>query len=1268
MQNWKPSPRGRCNGLTALLCITCLVLGLAFPGALKADDANDNKNLPAKTEPNRIDPEVVNDLLTAGMDKRLPVRDRVEALRYAAKFPYQEVVDTLLAILAVEIDSNGQGSKNQGPDFYFIKHLFEALGESATSHSLDDFHEVASLLIGKDFSDEETEELVNIVAAARVKISSRQHQLNALPKISNRFSESGQSLATASSRFEQKLNELIVGQPHVVEKLARLRSRDNFYDYRDDPAFMWFMGPPGTGKDTAVRAYVAAIHGDEQAHKHHIYRVDPLREQSDLWSFLGSSTGYVGSENFPPVLKFLVDHSGGRYRLVEMETARGGSSYKIEENPLWRPGDILPGYSSPDRGVIYFDEFHDWAMSLKNAVVKKAVEYEGYWKINNPNGGLSEIYVPITIVASSNDGIELVTSREKNGQRFGRPLSYEEMMQKSNAVRNDPMALRNSILKGNGAVNSPKGPVGKGTSEELLNRIPEDHLILFDPLSPEHLRQIAEMKLQKLRENIRRSRSGFGNVNLTWTPEVIQFLQEYHYVAEDQARPVDNRVRSLIEATIIQAAKKDLIPQSKSIDLKIDVEKQPDNTWKMKFQLRDLTNSTELPEIFDLDIEETISDRARQPISDERLDELSRLPQVLKSAVVGQTHVLDKVARAIMLSEEGRQGIRSAADAKEAARVFMFLGPTSTGKTETSKVISEILFKTRLAAVTIDCTSLQTIEAMLRKFLGHKDAEGNPIESDFMKHYDRNSGHLVVVLDELANVRDKEVLNALFDLFREPVLGTFSDNQERIMSNVVFVITGNASQEILAQLPQDIPEEILREAWADIYDLLESDPHLRRSVLEDYFTPPFIARVGDNRIFFYKPLGYTEVRELTQMKFESLIDEIESAEGRRGWSVRVPNQNEYIRLMEALETHGFILKEQGASIDHYVRRVFGEELRSALLLNKVPNGEAVNLTFDKVSETQSAEGQKRHNLQFTLKTSSGRVIQFTIDGKPLQHKAEKLKRDQIITSAHEAGHAVVGLSLLSDFHVPTRVRILPGITRLGSEWIYYAGVASRQAHVLPETTREYLVREIAVLMGGTMAENLVIIGGFESAGRHNDIQRATEMAKKAILELGMSDIFGKVVSKESDLSESERTLLREEIRSLLKEGEDMAKAAILANKDLFVALTNELARKGELSGEQIRDIVQENGLMRDYDGDFSRLAHKNAESFNSSKMKDRPGLKYEFVKSIPLLDESEVADIHEILTKRKQKILSQVAIPKDAALAGRAPRKKKNCAQLLSQK
>lgn len=1251
---------------TALLC--CILLVSTISPALYAsdDDINDGSNNPTQQSDiiTKSGPRRVYEILKIAKNESLTNSDRRDAILFASKYHYREVVDQLFNILEHEV-AKGTDKSN----INIVLSIISALGNCATRTDHQSIMDLLDRRIYAEYAEVlTTQELLNlsmIVDNALEKIYSRNEQLPHLPNIAPPDTTANQdySLNNELTKFTNILKSVIKGQSHVVQTLTQLYARKLFYGYRAEPAFLWFLGPPGTGKDTAIRGYLQAVNNnDPNAYIKHMYRVAPIRNQAEIWSLLGSSTGYKGSDNFPPYLKFLVEHSGGKYSIEEVPSnGREKPEYKIVENSHWREGEVLDGYYSPDQGSVYFDEFHDWSAAAKNALVKKAAEYGGYWAVNNPNGGVSEIYVPINLVASSNDGLELVTSREKNGQRFGKPLTYQQMKQRTDRVRNDPSALRKSILSRN-QENSIED--AKGTSEELLNRVPDDYLLLFDPLSPEQLKEVAETKLMKLRTDIAKSKTGFNHIDLSWTPSVINFIQEYHYVAEDQARPIENRVRSLIEATIISAVTKDLIKPNAPTKVNIDVVKQSDNTWHMTFAVNNSTQTSFSPDqLFDLPILRTENDRFRQPISDERIDQLAKIGPALNAGIVGQDHAKQKIAKAIILSEEGRTGMLSEDEATENARTFMLLGPSSVGKTETAKVIAEILHGDRSALINLQCTGIQTVEQMHRFIFGHKSPDGTVTPSDFMKHFDRNSGRIVVALDEIANA-PKDVLNALYDVLREPVVTLFADGKSRVMSNVTLVLTGNASQEILAQLPKDLPEDTLRETWGDIYDRLESDPIFRRKILEKYFTSPFIARVGEERIFFYKPLNHAEVRTLTQMKLEQLFDRLEATPTNRGWPVRFADRANYMHALEALDKHGFKIHEQGASIDNYIFEVFGKELHATLLLNKIPNNEAVTVSLDKIIVANENSSTARHQLLFKLKTASNKYLEFKIDGKPAWYSPKTQKSDTLLTSGHEVGHTIVSAALLSDFQVQRSVKILPGLTEQSGEWVYYAGISKSARILQAEITFDYIMRQAAILLAGTVAENLIVEGGINSAGRSNDIQRATALFEKAILEYGMSEKFGKVVRSKDQLSSEESKILHDEIRLYMEQAEVMARKAILANREAYTQLTNQLALKGELNASEIQDILDSEGLVREKDSFYSLQAKLNSFFFNKKTFKNRPSLKYAFVKWLGLIDPQEVVDINKIVSDKIKKQLDAVQLPDNLSIVGRAERRKKSACLL----
>jgi len=134
--------------------------------------------------------------------------------------------------------------------------------------------------------------------------------------------------------------------------------------------------------------------------------------------------------------------------------------------------------------------------------------------------------------------------------------------------------------------------------------------------------------------------------------------------------------------------------------------------------------------------------------------------------------------------------------------------------------------------------------------------------------------------------------------------------------------------------------------------------------------------------------------------------------------------------------------------------------------------------------------------------------------------------------------------------------------------------------------KDYLLATISVLMGGRVAEELVL--GCLTTGAGNDIERATDMARHMVTEWGMSSLgplsFGKVeqemflgreISKRVDYSELTAQKIDEEIKSIIMGCYDKTKQIIQENIDALHKIAKRLLEKEVLDGSEIDKIIQE---------------------------------------------------------------------------------------------
>jgi cell division protease FtsH len=179
---------------------------------------------------------------------------------------------------------------------------------------------------------------------------------------------------------------------------------------------------------------------------------------------------------------------------------------------------------------------------------------------------------------------------------------------------------------------------------------------------------------------------------------------------------------------------------------------------------------------------------------------------------------------------------------------------------------------------------------------------------------------------------------------------------------------------------------------------------------------------------------------------------------------------------------------------------------------------------------------------------------------------------------HEAGHALVA-------------DLLPGADPLHKVTIIPRGRALGLTQQLPTDdkynySREYLINRITILMGGRAAEELVLQQ--QTTGAGDDLEKATEMARKMVCEWGMSDkmgpltfgkgeehiFLGREMSRPKDYSEDTAIVIDGEIKRIVTECASRARQLIEDNIEKLHALARALLERESLDGEEIARILR----------------------------------------------------------------------------------------------
>ena len=188
--------------------------------------------------------------------------------------------------------------------------------------------------------------------------------------------------------------------------------------------------------------------------------------------------------------------------------------------------------------------------------------------------------------------------------------------------------------------------------------------------------------------------------------------------------------------------------------------------------------------------------------------------------------------------------------------------------------------------------------------------------------------------------------------------------------------------------------------------------------------------------------------------------------------------------------------------------------------------------------------------------------------------SEKEKRT---TAYHEAGHALVALKL-------------PGTDPLHKVTIIPRGRALGVTMQLPEDEKHtypknFLYNNLAIFMGGRVAEEICL--GQMTTGAGNDIERATEMARKMVCEWGMSEkmgpltygskeeqvFLGKDFSQQKNFSDQTAKLIDQEVKALVMGGYEKACEIITEHRDSLEKMALALLDRETLDGSEIKDII-----------------------------------------------------------------------------------------------
>ena len=270
------------------------------------------------------------------------------------------------------------------------------------------------------------------------------------------------------------------------------------------------------------------------------------------------------------------------------------------------------------------------------------------------------------------------------------------------------------------------------------------------------------------------------------------------------------------------------------------------------------------------------------------------------------------------------------------------------------------------------------------------------------------------------------------------------------------------------------------------------------------------------------------------------------------------------------------LKGRSEILAVHIKKIFlGKDVELSVIARGTPGFSGADLENLVNEAALLAARQNKVTVEMSdFETAKDKVLMGAERKSVIISEAEKKT-----TAYHEAGHALVA-------------KLLPGTDPVHKVTIIPRGRALGLTMQLPEDDRytyprDYLYNNIAILMGGRAAEELVLKRMTTGAG--NDIERATELARKMVCEWGMSDklgpltfgkkeeeiFLGREIAKHRDYSENTAIEIDNEVKKLVLDNYERAKTLIKNNMNALKALAEALLEREVLDAPEIDRIIQQ---------------------------------------------------------------------------------------------
>ena len=223
----------------------------------------------------------------------------------------------------------------------------------------------------------------------------------------------------------------------------------------------------------------------------------------------------------------------------------------------------------------------------------------------------------------------------------------------------------------------------------------------------------------------------------------------------------------------------------------------------------------------------------------------------------------------------------------------------------------------------------------------------------------------------------------------------------------------------------------------------------------------------------------------------------------------------------------------------------------------------------------------RRNLTEVSMDEVNDAIDRVLAGPEKKDRVMSEKRKTLV-AYHEAGHALVG-ALMPDYDPVQKISIIPRGRAGGLTW--FTPSEDRMDSGL--YSRSYLQNQMAVALGGRIAEEIVFGEEEVTTGASNDLQQVAKVARQMVTRFGMSERLGPValgrqqgnmfmgrdIMAERDFSEETAATIDDEVRLLVEQAYRRAKDVLVGNRHVLNALADMLVEKETVDADELQNLL-----------------------------------------------------------------------------------------------